>query len=302
MRRRRSCGRGKPAEQFAFARRITERNRSRPLRRRIGAIRLAVHIAERQRELMKLAVGRRAKGRKAAGDRLLQRMRARQRPLVENGQCQPHLPAFVAPFAAHRTRKRPEQRVHTHFGTAWANVQLMDLATRTKVHGLARPPEHEKAIAMGADVAQRLELAAVAAVRCGGEKQHVGGTAGKPGGCSMALAVAGHAVRFVDHDRVPSARQDGAQDLRPLDVIDRRNRNRRRGPRVHADRQRRDPIAHGSGVDDGGVEVEAPRELARPLIAQARRREDEYFLHGAARAELCDGEPRLNRFSQPDSV
>ena len=77
VRRRRSCGRGKPAEQFAFARRITERNRSRPLRRRIGAIRLAVHIAERQRELMKLAVGRRAKGRKAAGDRLLQRMRAR---------------------------------------------------------------------------------------------------------------------------------------------------------------------------------------------------------------------------------
>jgi hypothetical protein len=61
-------------------------------------------------------------------------------------------------------------------------------------------------------------------------------------------------------------------------------------------------VAHGAEVDDLGIEVEAPCELARPLIAQTRRREDEYLLCGAARVQLRDGEPGLNRFSQPDIV
>jgi hypothetical protein len=138
------------------------------------------------------------------GVRLLQRIRARQRALVQNGQCQPNLPASLSPFATDRMCKRREQRVHTQFGGARAYVQPMDLASRTKLHGLPRPPEHQKAIAMGADVAQRFECAAVAAVRCGSEEQHVAGANRKRGGGCVPLAVAGHAVRFVDHDHVPS--------------------------------------------------------------------------------------------------
>ena len=48
-------------------------------------------------------------------------------------------------------------------------------------------------------------------------------------------------------------------------------------------------------VGDGGVEVESVGQLARPLIAQTRRREDEDSLDGTSRQKLRHDQACLNR-------
>ncbi len=118
----------------------------------------------------------------------------------------------------------------------------------------------------------------------------------------VPVAVAGEAVRFVDDDDVPRARGDRRQDVRALDVVHRHDRDRPGRPRIDAVGQRGDAAGNGSKIDDVSLEIEAFRELAGPLFAQAGRRDDQHAVGRAARPQLRDRQASLNRLPQPDLV
>ena len=80
------------AEQPPLACVIREREARRPGRRVITRVELAVRIGQRQIELADVPAGGRAERGKPALDRLFERSRAGERPLVQHRQRQPDVP------------------------------------------------------------------------------------------------------------------------------------------------------------------------------------------------------------------
>ena len=118
----------------------------------------------------------------------------------------------------------------------------------------------------------------------------------------MTIAAADRPVSLVNDDDVPWAREKRGEDLGPLDVVHRDDGHRLRRPGVDADRERRHHAAKRRRIDDRRVDVEAFAKLARPLIAQAGRRQDQHAVRRPPRPQLRKDQARLNRLPEPDVV
>lgn len=167
---------------------------------------------------------------------------------------------------------------------------------------VTRPAKHQEPFGFAADSAQGSERTDIPVVRRRGEQHDVGSTSGQCRHGFVPVAVPREAVRFVDDDDIPRARGDGGQDIRALDVVHRDDRDRPGRPRIDAVRQRRHAAGHGAKIDDVSLEIEALREFAGPLFAQAGGRDDQHAVGRAARPQLRDGQARLNRLPQSDLV
>ena len=139
-------------------------------------------------------------------------------------------------------------------------------------------------------------------MRGGGEQQHVCRAGTECLGGLEAIAVVCDVVGLVDDHDIPSARISGPQHVGALHIVDRRNRHTRRRPRVDTGRQQRDVAPHARGVDDCRVDTKPVRQLVGPLLAHARRGENQHAIGPVAGAKLSDNQARLNGFSQADIV
>ena len=214
--------------------------------------------------------------------------------------------AVVAALAAHGLAVSSEQGVHAQLVCALPDADDVDAPSRAGADVVTRAAEDEqRRLVVRVDrpePAQRLERPAIAAVRRGRQQEDIRGARRERVDGRPAIGVAGHAVRFVDDDDVPWAGGDGGQHLGPLDVVHRRNRRRQRRPRVDPNRQRRRQPPEHTPVDCRRGDGEALRQLVRPLLAQARRREDQDACDRAARQKLGDDQAGLNRFAEADFV
>ena len=118
----------------------------------------------------------------------------------------------------------------------------------------------------------------------------------------MPLGIADRRVRLVDHEDVPAAGSDGRKNLRPLDVIDRGNRDRRRVPGVDVERQRSRELSQSARVGHGRLDGKSFSQLGGPLIAKPGGRQDEYAAGTTPREEFREHEARLNRLAEPHFV
>ena len=181
-------------------------------------------------------------------------------------------------------------------------------STRTEWRDCGRRPEGaadpggEVACPDGADAAQGMKSARVAAVGCGGEEQHEAGPDGERVCGSPALTVACRAVRLVYHHGVPAHVRDTAPDFGALGEIDRCHANAGNGPGIDCRRQHGPKAAQPGGVGDDGFHAESVRQLGAPLIAEARWREHEHAVEDRARSKLGQHEARFDRLAETDRV
>ena len=170
----------------------------------------------------------------------------------------------------------------------------------------SRPPEHEqrRVVGCGRSIRSRTTPRTRVGRRCeasrsaGARTRHATRVRERlHGGLSPR-----DAVRLVDDDDVPWAGGDGPQDLRPLDVVHRRNRGGERRPRVDANRQCRCQPSQHTPVDWGGADFEAPGQLVRPLFAQPRRRQNQHAVDRVSRQKLGHDQACLDRLAEADFV
>ena len=194
---------------------------------------LALRIAERQRHLRGV---RSAFGRQRGEPplhRLRQRPGARQRALVEHGQREPRIALLFLPRALPRCsapasracalRRRSAGRGRCgRGGRCRCRRRRASGGTRAAATRLADP------IDRSADRAQRVERVAIAAVRRRAQQQDVGRARRERVHRGSPIGIARARVRLVDDDEIPAAGRSGGEDLRALDVVDRRDRGGQR--------------------------------------------------------------------------
>ena len=118
----------------------------------------------------------------------------------------------------------------------------------------------------------------------------------------MAVRARRGRVCLVDDQRVPCAADDSGEHLGPLHVVCRGHHDRVRRPGIDADRQLRQALPHLTRVQHDGVERESFLELVDPLVPETGRRDDEHLVGRAARSQLGDDQPGLDRLAKADLV
>ena len=119
-----------------------------------------------------------------------------------------------------------------------------------------------------------------------GEQHHVAGVATQGRNRVVAIGVGADQVRFVDEHDIPQTRLRGRQYFGPLDVIERGDRQRAPSTRVDLARQGRRQHPGALEIDDLGSQTKAIAQFVGPLIAQARRRQQQHPLGRPPRQQL----------------
>ena len=153
-----------------------------------------------------------------------------------------------------------------------------------------------------ANGAQPREGLGVSGVRGRREQQDDAGPGAKRRGGGGPGGIASGAVRFVDHQHVPTDVAQPRQQIRLLRQIERDHGDAGRQKRADARRCRAISCPQRGAVDHVGLEIAARAELLAPLIAQRERREDEHAVRGSTRGQFANEYARFDRLALADAV
>ena len=194
--------------------------------------------------------------------------------------------------------------MHTVLFARRSDAQLHQAAAVREPHRKTRAVEcqQRKCIREISEAAQTSKRFVIARVRRRRQHHDEARAPRQRRGGRRAIRSAGERMCLVEHDNVPGKRFERAHHLRPLDVIDRGDGDRLNRPGIDAGYELRRGARQALGVEHFRAHVEARAKLAAPLLAQARRRDDENARIGRAGDRLRDDQACLDGFSEADFV
>jgi hypothetical protein len=142
----------------------------------------------------------------------------------------------------------------------------------------------------------------VAAVRRRGQQHRASRATGDLVAQVIAIRVAAHRVRFIDHHQVPRIARKRIRDVPLLEEIRGGDPDARLPPRVVADSAGLRPRVEARPMRDHARDVKAVGEFLHPLIAKRGRCDHQHSPHGIASQQFRDDESSLNGLAEPHFV
>ncbi len=152
------------------------------------------------------------------------------------------------------------------------------------------------------DVSECAELVAVSHVRRRGQQHHPSRSTRDRVQARASIGSRRRAVRFIDHDEIPSDILEWSQNLGPLHEVVRGHEDA--GQRPGVDVRRAVPLARSQPgcVRERCTDAEVCGQLAQPLLTQAGGNQHERAKCVGLRRELEQHEAGLNRLAKTDLV